>query len=1121
MDIPAWLRGLGLGRYEQTFRDNAVDIEVLPKLTGDDLKEMGIVAVGDRRKLLAAIAALHDSSPAARGDANATTAPAGQPPERSSSQAERRQLTLMFVDLVGSTALASRFDPEEMRHLLRGYQNAVAGEVARFAGHVAKLFGDGVLCYFGWPRADEHDAERAVRAGLAVVAAVPALRAPDGEPLAARVGIATGLVVVGELIGEGAAREETVVGETPNLAARLQALADPGAVVVAPATRRLLSGLFEFADLGPQVIKGIAVPVRAARVVRETAVDSRFEARHARALAPIIGRDHELGLLLERWRQAEAGEGQGLLLVGEAGIGKSRTVQALMDALGDRPHSRLRYQCSPYHADSPLSPVVRQLRQAAGLEPEDGSERQLDKLEALLRQGAERTDRVVPLIAALVGIEPGGRYPPLRLTPQQQRARTLAALVDQLLGLALSKPVLCLFEDIHWVDPTTLELVEQALDQIARARVAILLTTRPDNQPALGGHPHVTRLALNRLGRAPTEAMVAGLTGGRALPREVLDHIAARADGVPLYVEEMTKAVLEAGLLRDEGDRYALAGPLPALAVPATLHDSLMARLDRVPGVKEVAQVASCIGREFEHGLVAAVAGLPEAELGRALERLGAAELVFRRGAPPEANYTFKHALVRDAAYASLLTSRRRQLHARILEALEGRSPATAPEVLAHHATEAGLADKAADLWRQAGEAALAKPAYAEAASHFASAIALAREAQGREAQERELALQVQRGQALIAAKGYGWVETVAAFERARELAEALGSTPLLFPALYGDWVGHYVRADFPRGLHRAEAFLAAAEWTGDDAPRLVAHRVLGTSYMIMGELGEARRHLERSLELYRPEEHAALATQFGQDPGVGARCYLAWTSWFLGHPARAATLCAEAEATCRGLTHVNTLAYLHFHVAMPALLAGFVSGVEGHARSLDGLAREHGLALWKAYATFYKGWAQAQQGRESGAVATMMAGLAEARATRARLALPLFLVELAKVLTAGGRVGEAERVLDEALEELEATGQRCFEPELYRVRGELVLRNPQDHATEAEAWLGRALAVARAQRALSWELRAATSLARVWAERGERRQAVDLLAPIHGRFSEGFATGDLVEAKVVLDQLA
>jgi class 3 adenylate cyclase len=580
VDIAAWLSELGLERYIGAFRDNDIDDRILHTLSADDLRELGVSSLGHRKKLLDAIARLRDAEPTVEMGSS------GAPQPRSA--AERRHLTVMFVDLVGSTELAGKLDPEDMREVLRAYQDACAGVIARFDGFVAKFMGDGVLAYFGYPRAHEDEAERAVRAGLALATTIGGLKAPNGEALGARIGIATGLVVVGDLVGEGAAQEQAVVGETPNFAARLQGIAAPGQVVIAGATRRLLGTRFELQDLGERELKGIGAPVQAYVIIGERPVESRFEAMSGPSVLPMVGRDQELALLLERWTQAKAGEGQGVLLVGEAGIGKSRIGRALLDAVTEEPHVRIRYQCSPYHIDSALWPVMQQLNYAAGLAANDPLEARLEKLEALLDLAGGRD--AAPLIADLLGLDGSARYGPLDLTPQAQRVRTLDALVDQLVGLAAHQPVLVVLEDAHWIDPTTLEMIEQGLDRIAAARVLLLLTSRPDRQPALAAHPHVTRLTLNRLGRAGVEAIVARL-GADHLPGATIDAIIARTDGVPLFVEELTKAVLESG----------------ETAIPASLHDSLMARLDRIPEIKEVAQIAACIGREFDYPLLAAV----------------------------------------------------------------------------------------------------------------------------------------------------------------------------------------------------------------------------------------------------------------------------------------------------------------------------------------------------------------------------------------------------------------------------------------------------------------------------------------------------------------------------------
>ena len=784
MDIGGWLRRLGVERYETAFRDNEVDWAVLPKLTSDDLKDIGVTAVGHRRKLLDAIATL---------GAAAATVTAAVSEVSAATEAERRQLTVMFCDLVGSTPLSTRFDPEDLREIVGTYHGCVTGTVGRFGGFVAKYMGDGVLIYFGYPEAHEDDAERAARAGLAVIDAIG--RLATLEPLNVRIGIATGLVVVGDLVGAGAAQERGVVGETPNLAARLQSLARPGTLIVADGTRRQIGTLFEIEDLGPQPLAGFAEPQPAWRVVGESGVVSRFEALRS-GTTPLIGRDEELDLLLRRWQQAKLGEGRVVLVSGEPGIGKSRLTAALSQRIESEPHTRLRYFCSPHDQDSALHSFIGQLEHAAGFTRDDTATMKLDKLEALLGDGAEPGD--ISLIAEMLSLSGGDRLPPLDLSPQRKKERTLAALLRQLQALAQRQPVLMIFEDLHWIDPTSREVLDLAVEKITGLPVLLVATHRPEFQPPWVGQSQVTVIALNRLGRSEGAMLVHRLAGNLgALPRDVVDEIVERTDGVPLFVEELTKAVVEAGA--DRGYVSISAVPASSLAVPATLHASLLGRLDRLgPAAKNVAQVGAVIGRDFSHELLAAAAPLAEPELQEALRRLVAAGLVFQRGAPPTAEYLFKHALVQETAYSTLLRGPRQALHRRIAEALEQRFPdfvETRPEILAHHYGEAAIVDKAIAYWHLAGKSSAAKSAVREATAQLRRGLALLEGLpETRERQQLELYIHVTLTQALMAGKGYADPDVFAALERANRLVTetAAVGTPLHFSVLYGLWVSNF-----------------------------------------------------------------------------------------------------------------------------------------------------------------------------------------------------------------------------------------------------------------------------------------------------------------------------------------
>ena len=854
MDIVLWLRSLGLGKYEAAFRENEIDETVLPSLTEEHLKQLGVTALGHRVKLLDALAALRSDASGKTPAVDAATASstASAHPE---DRAERRQVTVMFSDLVGSTALSSRMDPEDLREVISAYQKCVAETVRRFDGFVAKYMGDGVLAYFGYPQAHEDDAERAVRAGLELVAAVSALKAH--VLLQTRLGIATGLVVIGDLIGSGEAQERGIIGETPNLAARLQGIAEPNMVVIAEGTRKLLGNLFELEDLGAKDLKGIAGPVRAWAALRQASVEGRFEAFHASALTELVGREEELEILLRRWSKAKTGGGQVVLLSGEAGIGKSRLTAALLERLASEPHTRLRYFCSPQHTDSAFYPIISQTERAAGLTHDDTTQAKLDKLDALLAQTSTPIQDAA-LFAEMLSLPNDGRYPALDLAPEERRQKTQEALAAQLAGLTRRRPALMIVEDAHWVDPTSLEVFGRTVDQIKTLPVLLIVTFRPEFNAPWAGRSHVTTSALNRLGEREAATIIASLVGNKELPANLMAEIVERTDGIPLFVEEMTKAVLEAES-EGQGRETAAAVPYSALAVPPSLHASLMARLDRLGPAKEVAQIGAVLGREFSHALLAAVARKSEKALQSALDRLIAAGLLFRQGVPPHASYLFKHALVQDAAYGTLLREPRRALHARIAQTLETNFAEIAenqPELVARHYSEAGLFEKAAFFWGKAGRRSLSRSALAEAAAQLTRALdQIATLPATPELRGEQIELQVAVITPLMYVKGYVAPETKAAVERARSLieqAEQLGDPPkdrlLLFSVLYGFWTASHVAFNGDNMRELATQFLALAEKQTTSAPLMRRIPNMGMSLLQTGDICPGRAHFDRAM---------------------------------------------------------------------------------------------------------------------------------------------------------------------------------------------------------------------------------------------------------------------------------
>ena len=1124
MDVASWLRSLGLEQYEAAFRENAITEKLLPSLTAEDLKDLGVSIVGHRRALLNAIADLSSSTHALQAPSAAmetVTAPGKD------TAAERRQVTVMFSDLVGSTALSTRMDPEDLREVISAYQTCVAETVGRFGGFIAKFMGDGVLVYFGYPQAHEDDAERAVRAGLELVVAVGALK--THAPLQTRVGIATGLVVVGDLIGSGASQEQAIVGETPNLAARVQGIAEPNNVVIAESTRKLVGNLFELEDLGIQDLKGIAGAVRAWAAIRPSSVESRFDALHASGLTELIGREEELELLLRRWSKAKSGEGQVVLLSGEPGIGKSRLTAALLERVAAEPHTRLRYFCSPQHTDSALYPIIAQMERAAGFAHDDTAQRKLDKLDALLAQSfTPRQDAA--LFAEMLSLPNDGRYPTPELVPQQRRQKTLEALTAQVEALSRQKPVLMILEDAHWADPTSMEAFSRAVDRTRTFGVLLIVTYRPEFEPPWTGRPNVTVLTLNRLGEREIAAMIDGVTGNKRLPESVRHDIIERTDGIPLFVEEITKAVLEA---ENEGstERAVAAIPSPSVAVPASLHASLMARLDRLGAAKEVAQIGGVIGREFPHALIAAVARKGEPELRSALDRLIEAGLLFRQGVAPHATYLFKHALVQDAAYGTLLREPRRALHARIAETLESQFAEIAesqPELLARHCTEAGLIEKAAGLWGKAGQRSLERSALVEAVEQITRALDQIGSLPSTPVLRREqINLQAALITPLIHVKGYAAPETKGAAERARALiqqAEALGEPPedplLLFSVLYGFWVASYLA--FNGGVMRelAPQFLTLAEKQGTTAALMIGHRLMGNTLLMTGDIVEARAHHDQALAFYDPAEHRPLATRFGQDVGVAILCYRSWALWLLGYSEAALADAEQALEEAREIGHAATLMYALWHVSLNHIWCGNYATANSIVDELVALADERGALFWKAQGMRRQGQLLALTRKASDAVQLITAGITAFRSTGSTAQVLTNLSDLASAYADLGQFDDAWRCIDEAMTAIETAKERVWEAEVNRVAGQIALKLPEPDAAKAEAHFDRALDIARKQQANSWELRAAMSLARLWRDQGKPQQARELLASVYGWFTEGFDTGDLKEAKALLDEL-
>jgi class 3 adenylate cyclase/predicted ATPase len=1119
VDIDRWLGGIGLGRYALRFRAHGVGVERLSRLTNDDLRDIGVVSLGHRKKLMRAIEAL------ASAPESAAPAPAAM-----RDAAERRQLTVMFVDLVGSTALSGRLDPEDMREVIAAYQQCCARLIAANGGFVAGYMGDGVLAYFGYPYAHEHDAERAVRTGLAIAEAAPKLKTAAQTPLHVRVGVATGIVVIGDLFGSGDPREPAVVGETPNRAARLQRLAKPDGVVIAENARRILGDLFVLDELGRQEFEGAGGPMRVWAVLRESSKASRFDALHSGRLTPLVGREQEIGFLLRCWRKAEKGQGNVVVLSGEAGIGKSRLTAALLETLKGEPVVRLRYFCSPQHTDSAFYPIIGQMTRRAGLAREDDAKTTLDKLDKLLAISATTREEAA-LLADMLSLPSDGRYPELDLIPTLKRERTIEALTGRIEVVSRELPVLMILEDAHWADPSTLEAFGRVVDKIGSQRVLLVVTSRLESGAPWVGRPQVTKLTIDRLSPQAVLTLIDHVAaGGRPLAETVRQDIVDRSDCVPLFVEEITKAVLEA---ESEGAASFAAPSVqsPALAVPASLHASLMARLDRLGPAKGVAQVGAAIGRAFSHPMLALAAGLSERELNAALDRLLQSGLLSRTGSPPHATYLFKHALVQDAAYGTLLREPRRALHARIVDVLESQFAdltESEPELLARHCTEAGLVEKAARQWGKAGLRALARSALVEAKAQLARALAQIATLPSAPALRREeTRLQIGLAQALMHIEGYAAPETRRAFEQARafmESAEAQGEPPedplTLFWVLYGFWAVNYVAFDESVVADLAARFLALAQERGATLPIMIGRRLVGCTLLSRGEIAASKAEFDRAIALYDPVEHPQAAARFAPDLRLMSICWGAVASWLLGYPDTARADLDRALAIARGTGRAIDLMVVLIGTQPTHIQSGNFATATAQLDEGLRLAREIGASFWKAMGAMFEGCVFAMTGEPAKAVSSIVSAIEPYRSTGATLFMPLYLSYLARAYAELGQFEDARRSIGEALATLQTTGTRWLEADVHRLRGEIALQSPERDEDEAQASFERALGLARAQTTRSWELRAATSLARLWRDQGRRAEALALLAPVYGWFTEGFGTLDLKQASALLDEL-
>ncbi len=1112
-DLASWLEDLGLSQYDAVFDEHDIDLGVLPYLSDTDLKDIG-VSLGHRRRLLAAISAL---TAADRHPPTATVSTSGPAVNDGGPDAERRHLTVMMCDLIGFTEMSERVDPEDLREIIKAYQDTCATAVMRFDGFVARYIGDGVLIYFGYPQAHEDDPERAARAGLDIVDAIKVLNTDLGAKhdltLAVRVGIATGGAVVGDLIGEGSSEERAVVGDTPNLAARLQGLAEANTVVVSPHTRELIGSRFECMDLGLHRLKGIAAPIRCWRVkaVTESGVDHAVPAMQPSV--PLVGREEEIGLLMRRWEQALDGECRVVVLSGEAGIGKSRILDELQTRIGDGLRNRVLYYGLPYYRNSAFYGAINQLTRALRIDRGDTASQRLDKLEAILADLGVAASEAAPALAELLSLPTGDRYPAPASSAEQTKQNVLRSLLITLEAMTAREPTLMIVEDVQWLDPSTREFIDLVIGQLQSARLLVVITCRPGFDLTWTGQPHVTQLTLSRLTRRESEALVFGMDSMSRLSAQLVGEVVERTDGIPLFIEELTKDLLES--IPSTNHPQLAKG----LAIPASLQDALLARLDRLGDAKTVAQAASVLGRSFSEELLAATWGRSKTELDDALDRLVRAELLQRRGVPPAVIYSFKHGLVRDIAYQTLLKRARRKLHQRVADVLESEFPSvvgTEPEVLAHHLTEAGAVGRSVGFWRRAGEFAAQRSATLEAVSHFSKGLEqLETLPEPEEYEEEELALRIGLGPALAATKGFGAPAFAENYERARVLCERVGDASHRFPVIWGLWFAKNQTGQIAEACALADELLVIGRGQSDSGVLLEAHHSAWTSRFAGGDLKSVLAHTREGVRLYRKEEHGGHALLYGgHDPGVCSRFLGGMTLCLMGHLDQAHEWSEAGVALAEEVGHQPSLALalsfahsIHFLRREPRL-------AQTYCDRLSALCAEYGFAMFDAMSKLIRGWSLAAQSDVTRGLELAASGVEAVRATGIRR-LSFQLSVLAEVLRLAGEPEKALEVVAEASRVVEETSEMRWAPDIYRLQGSILVS--QGKSIGAEHCFAKALDLARAQEARLFELRASIALARLWRDQDRVAEAAALLEPLLAWFTEGQKTPDLIEGSELL----